>query len=154
MQRGGGGDGGVGHQLPGDHLVGAGDVDLRGGAACRRQKTPRPRLRKTGRTSSPMARRPAEAIQISRLRVGAKILGPPALDREFRTIDFLTFIARLHGLDKATGRRRSEGTEVPSMSVLVAQVVTSLAYVAWPAGCATPQMVLPRPSLHRCIRQR
>jgi len=26
------------------------------------------------------------------LRVGAKILGPPALDREFRTIDFLTWV--------------------------------------------------------------
>jgi ABC-2 type transport system ATP-binding protein len=28
--------------------------------------------------------------------------------RDMRTLDLLTFIARLHGLDKATGRRRSE----------------------------------------------
>jgi ABC-2 type transport system ATP-binding protein len=28
--------------------------------------------------------------------------------RDMRTLDFLTFIARLHGLDKATGRRRAQ----------------------------------------------
>jgi len=47
----------------------------------------------------------AEAVQIPKLlraylTLGAKICGPPALDRQFKTIDFLTLLdlERLHPL--------------------------------------------------------
>ena len=38
------------------------------------------------------------------LAVGAKICGPPAIDREFKTIDFLTFLD-LDALPASTVRR-------------------------------------------------
>ncbi len=38
------------------------------------------------------------------LTIGAKICGPPALDREFGTIDFLTLLD-LHGLPQAVGQK-------------------------------------------------
>jgi putative hemolysin len=38
------------------------------------------------------------------LAVGAKICGPPALDTEFKTIDFLTLV-NLHGLTPAAKER-------------------------------------------------
>jgi putative hemolysin len=38
------------------------------------------------------------------LSVGAKICGPPALDREFKTIDFLTLVD-LHSLPAMVGAR-------------------------------------------------
>jgi putative hemolysin len=42
------------------------------------------------------------------LAIGAKICGPPAIDREFRTIDFLTFLD-LHALPPSV-RARYLGT--------------------------------------------
>jgi putative hemolysin len=38
------------------------------------------------------------------LSLGAKICGPPALDREFKTIDFLTLLD-LRAMDPATRRK-------------------------------------------------
>ena len=43
-------------------------------------------------SETPLRRRNTQAFYALTLPIGAKICGPPAIDREFKTIDFLTLL--------------------------------------------------------------
>jgi putative hemolysin len=74
---------------------------LRPGTPSRRRTDPQPALRI--RSEGP--RLPGvPKLLAAYLSIGARICGPPAIDRDFKTIDFLTF------LDLRRSRRTSFGS--------------------------------------------